>query len=176
MDDLVKVGNSLIGVASPSNVVHDESLVGNGVTQELGVNVPYIKQLVSDDETVLWEGELTTGTSATFSEPITNFERYIFIGKDSTRGHGYYEERVLNTSETEKAFAISLPDGNFSAANNGYIGWFFTSLTWNDDYSGITCRHLYQKYFNPPNGSASGNDNRGIILTKIIGVGRKGGN
>lgn len=128
---------------------------------------------IAPNETVLWEGELTKGTSAAFSEPITNYDRYIFIGKDSNRGHGYFEERVLNTSETEKTFAISLTDGNFTAANAGYAGWYFTSLTWNADYTGITCNHLYQKYFNPPSGSAAGSDSRGIILTKIIGKGRK---
>lgn len=131
------------------------------------------KNVYGTDETVLWEGNLTAGSTVTFSEPITNFDRYIFIGKDSTRGHGYCEERVLNTAQTEKTFAISLPDGNFTAANSGYLGWYFTSLTWNTNYTGITCNHLYQKFFNPPSGSAGQNDNRGIILTKIIGVNRK---
>ena len=36
--------------------------------------------VISNDETVLWSGTLTTGSSATLNENITNFERIAFEG------------------------------------------------------------------------------------------------
>lgn len=61
-------------LATQQEVSHDNTLSGNGtVDSPLGVVPGY-------NETVLWSGSIGTNSTATLSEPYTNFERIRIAG------------------------------------------------------------------------------------------------
>lgn len=70
--ELMEIGGFITSGAEIVN--HDASLSGNGtVDSPLGVVPGY-------NETVLWSGSIGTNSSATLSEPYTNFERIRVAG------------------------------------------------------------------------------------------------
>lgn len=145
-------------------IVHDDSLVhvSNNAQYALGVNTRMFK-----DETLLWQGSIGTGQTATLSEPLTNFERikivYIF---------GLCQEVDCTAIATNKAFSIGTIYQYANETNQ--FTMYSTRFTINDTYTTITNVKSTQKYI-ASNNSVGGVSNPSVAISKVIGIGRKGG-
>jgi len=144
-------------------IVHDDSLVhvSNNAQYAIGVNTNMFK-----DETVLWEGNIGTGDTATLSESIDNFERvkikYAF---------GLYQEIDASRITTD-GFSIGC-NYQYSTETNQFT-MYTTRLTTNSDKTTITNEKSTQKYITSKN-TVAGVADPNIPIYKIIGIGRKSG-
>ena len=141
-------------MADQKEVAHDNTLSGNGTPESpLGVN-----------ETVLWQLSTIGGasSSATLSEPFTNFEKLeVWWSQQSTRTTVQY----YYTKNLEQLFCVH---GKYQASN-GYIYLFVAAWS----ISGTTATKQYCKYKSQDqwnnNNWADANE---LCPCKIIGINR----
>ena len=126
------------------------------------------------DETVLWEGNGTTGTLMNLSETTKNFERIRIYGHESNRGRGCVNE--INTNITYNSdtlqFAISMSDAAY-AGSAWFVGFYFTYLTYSDTNATSLTVTGGDQFFSFVNTTAiQHNTSRYIIIDKIVGIHR----
>ena len=166
-------GTFVLGNTSATQIVAGEGIKID--TTEPGV----IK--VSNDETVLWEGNCGFGNTLTASEPITGFESYKVYLVNTERQQQVVLEKFVNTATntaasnnivTLECIQAGWSDNTFLTFNIGNGQWnnTWTQFNYNGGYAGYwyasTWNYLpLQANFLP-------------VIQKIIGINRKqnGGN
>jgi hypothetical protein len=115
---------------------------------------------ISNDETVLWSGNLTgNGATAQLSEPITNFERI--------KVYGHTDDGMFCPWFTEFYPDNNTMDVGVAANNQGWAKWFNFTITTGGLYTNVTGRVLTF-------GTTTwGNLNYG--MTRVIGINRISG-
>ena len=128
---------------------------------------------ISNDETVLWEGTGTSGTTINLSESVKNFNTVKFYGHDSTRNKSMIHEQATNylTGGETLSFTMQGWDNNLT---NTWVGFYYSQLNYTDTaYSALTNSGGNQFYINTESVGWNKNAGRYIILDKVIGINRK---
>ena len=145
-------------------------VAGTGV--RLVEDVPNNRVVAEVDETVLWEGNGTSGTTMNLSETAKNFDRIRIYAHDSNRGRGLiYEQNPANIVNNDTlSFCITMADCEKAA---DWIGWYYTQLTYGStaataltNYGG---NQIYMVYSTK---AWAKNDGRYLIVDKIVGINR----
>lgn len=143
-------------------VATSAGIVGDGSTQNP----------LRADETVLWEGTLTSGNSINLSETVKNFNTVKFYGHDSTRNKSMIYEQATNylTGGETLSFTMQGWDNNIDAH---WVGFYYSQLNYtNTAYSALTNSGGNQLYVNTETVGWFKNAGRYIILDKIVGINR----
>lgn len=118
------------------------------------------KRVYNSDETVLWEGEASTGT-ITLSEPLTNFERVKFymlpdkmFGGEQSSNSSYYSSTCWKVYD----------DGN--------TNYYQISLTLDATGTVFTIGASLHRY-SVKTTDTWNHDNNNYPITKIVGINRK---
>ena len=154
-------------------IIHDDTLLheANSAQYALGVNVSAVAQLMSVDETVLWEGSMTWGQNGSLADSVKNYERIRFYIEETNRHRKSINEMVLTdlSNANLREFSLNLPD-----ATTTYFGNYFTVYQINEAGTSITSVSGRQWWYNPWTSTAiNGSTDRGLILKKVVGIGRK---
>lgn len=159
--ELMEIGGFITEGAEIVN--HDNSLSGNGtVDSPLGLN-----------ETVLWSGTGTSGTTLNLSESVKNFNTVKFYGHDSTRNKSMIYEQATNylTGGETLSFTMQGWDNSIDAH---WVGFYYSQLNYtNTAYSALTNSGGNQLYVNTETVGWFKNAGRYIILDKVVGINRK---
>lgn len=154
-------------------LVHDDTLVhaANSAQYALGVNLSAVAQLLGIDETVLWSGRLAWGQTAALSDSVKNYDRIRFYVEESNRHRKATNELVLTdlSNANLREFALNMQD-----ATTSYFGNYFTVYNVNEAGDSLTSVSGRQWWYSPWTTTAiNGSTDRGLFLTKVIGIGRK---
>ena len=154
-------------------LVHDDTLVhaSNSAQYALGVNLSAVAQLLGVDETVLWSGSITWGQTAALSDSVKNYDRIRFYIEETNRHRKSTNELVLtNLSNANlREFALNMQD-----ATTSYFGNYFTVYNVNEAGDSLTSVSGRQWWYSPWTSTAiNGSIDRGLILTRVVGIGRK---
>jgi len=155
----------------------------NGLTFESGPGISVSQPSegtvrIANDETVLWSGNLTIGSTATLSESVKNFELFGVYGHETNRGRGVYQQfnpAIIQNANTQN-FALFLPD---CASDLSWAGWYIENLHFTDTAAtalvNVSGRQTWRWY---TNGTwEDGGPERYIQVDKIVGINRiAGGN
>ena len=137
----------------------------------------YLKRALGVDETVLWEGDGTSGTTINLSESAKNFDRIRIYAHDSNRGRGLIYEHNPSTVENNDtlSFCIMMSDCILSA---DWTGWYYTQLTYSSTAAtSLTNDGGNQVYIKYSTKTLLKNDGRYLVVDKIVGIHRiSGGN
>lgn len=154
-------------------LVHDDTLVhaSNSAQYALGVNLSAVAQLLGVDETVLWSGTLTWGQTAALSDSVKNYDRIRFYIEETNRHRKATNELVLTdlSNANLREFALNMQD-----ATTSYFGNYFTVYDINEVGDSLTSVSGRQWWYSPWTAAGiNGSPDRGLILTRVIGIGRK---
>ena len=145
-------------------VSHDNTLSGNGtVDSPLGVVPGY-------NETVLWSGSLTWGQTAALSDSVKNYDRVRFYIEETNRHRKATNELVLTdlSNADLREFALNMQD-----ATTSYFGNYFTVYDINEVGDSLTSVSGRQWWYSPWTATGiNGSPDRGLILTRVIGINR----
>jgi hypothetical protein len=143
-------------------LVHDDTIVhmSNSAQYALGVNLSAVAQLLGVDETVLWEGTITAGQTATLSENISAFNKV----QCYVHSHNGAPYRGIITLETNGANTI------FGACDTPWSDGTEYSIL-RAAFSGNTISAMQSIIIY--NGQ---NIAKNETITKVIGIGRKQSN
>ena len=128
--------------------------------------------VVEADETVLWEGNGTSGTTMNLSETAKNFATIKIYGHDSNRGRSCINEfnpAVVTTTDT-LTFCLNMPDIDAGAA---WWGAYNSILSYTStDCTNITNNGGFQWFTWVANKSTETQTSRYLIVDKIVGINR----
>jgi hypothetical protein len=122
------------------------------------------------NETVLWSGSLSWGQTAALSDSVKNYDRIRFYVEDSNRHRKATNELVLtDLSNTNlREFALNMQDATIS-----YFGNYFTVYDINEVGDSLTSVSGRQWWYAPWTATnINGSPDRGLILTRVIGINR----
>lgn len=154
-------------------LIHDDTLVhaANSAQYALGVNLSAVSQLLGVDETVLWSGSLTWGQTAALSDSVKNYDRIRFYIEETNRHRKATNELVLTdiSNANLREFALNMQD-----ATTSYFGNYFTVYDVNEAGDSLTSVSGRQWWYSPWTSTGiNGSTDRGLILTRVVGIGRK---
>lgn len=126
--------------------------------------------VVSNDETVLWEGSIyDTNASASLSESYKNF---------NILGISYNIQEASNISgyvEVPTAGSVWNVSHAWASFTDATFGTFFSNLTANSDTTLSVNKHMH--WYVPNNATTINRGNNGLVIRKIVGINRiSGGN
>ena len=151
-------------LTTQQEVSHDNTLSGNGTMDSPLCVVP------GYNETVLWSGSIGTNSTATLSEPYTNFERIRIAG---TCGNG----AVSNEAYSDDLSAASIHELSLSkptmfstgeADGNYNIIAFMPCL-----FNGSTVETKNGRFLGYWGAKWQYQTNNAFALTKVVGINRK---
>lgn len=126
---------------------------------------------IANDETVLWSGSLTWGQTAALSDSVKNYDRIRFYIEETNRHRKATNELVLTdlSNADLREFALNMQD-----ATTSYFGNYFTVYDINEVGDSLTSVSGRQWWYSPWTAAGiNGSPDRGLILTRVIGINRK---
>lgn len=159
-DPIRSISQNNFILADQKEVSHDNTLSGNGTEESpLGLN-----------ETVLWSGSLTWGQTAALSDSVKNYDRIRFYIEETNRHRKATNELVLTDLSNAglREFALNMQD-----ATTSYFGNYFTVYDINEAGDSITSVSGRQWWYSPWTAAGiNGSADRGLILTRVVGINR----
>ena len=128
--------------------------------------------VVEADETVLWEGNGTSGTTMNLTETAKNFATIKIYGHDSNRGRSCINEfnPAVADATDRLTFCLNMPDiatdATWWGAYNSILSYTSTACT------SITNNGGFQWFTWVSNKSTETQTSRYVIVDKIVGINR----
>ena len=128
---------------------------------------------VSNDETVLWSGQLDNlGSTGQLNEPISGFNSIKFLVKLNRSTDDASEWFEFDTNKTNFGMCGALSNNASSSAGNGYIGWLMASI----NGTTLTYTNHYQWLMNTSYLQPTHQSNGRIFEVRGINRKQNGGN